>query len=37
MRIDLIEILALLVSAGYIKFFRVTKSYIYVTMKNDRR
>ena len=37
MRNDLIELLALLVSVGYIKSFRVTKNYIYVTMKNDRR
>ena len=37
MRNDLIELLALLVSVGYIKSFRVTKTYIYVTMKNDRR
>lgn len=36
MRNDLIELLALLVSVGYIKSFRVTKTYIYVTMKNDR-
>lgn len=35
MRNDLIELLALLVSVGYIKSFRVTKNYIYVTMKND--
>lgn len=37
MRNDLIELLALLVSVGYIKSFRVTKNYIYVTMKNDRQ
>ena len=37
MRNDLIELLALLVSVGYIKSFRVTKTYIYVPMKNDRR
>lgn len=35
MRNDLIELLALLVSVGYIKSFRVTKNYIYVTMKKQ--
>ena len=34
MRNDLIELLALLVSVGYIKSFRVTKNYIYVTISS---
>ena len=37
MRKELISVLLLLVKEGYIVSVRVTKSYIYVTMKNDRR
>ena len=36
MRNDLIELLALLVSVGYIKSFRVTKNYIYRERKRCR-
>lgn len=37
MRFDLIELLAALLEEGYIISFRVTKSKIYVAIKNDRR
>lgn len=37
MRFDLIEFLSLLVKEGYIISFRVTKSKIFVAIKNDRR
>ena len=37
MRFDLIEFLSLLVKEGYMISFRVTKSKIFVAIKNDRQ
>lgn|GEM_PF-3018639 len=37
MRYELIKLLSALLEEGYIISFRVTKSKIYVAIKNDRR
>ena len=36
MRNEIIQLLTLLVSVGYVSSFHVTKDKIYVTIKNDR-
>lgn len=37
MRFELIRLLSVLLEEGYIISFRVTKSKIYVAIKNDRQ